>query len=324
MIGTDADVCYVSCTEGGYEVLCDLLSEGVDVDQLVSLRPAQAEANDVAGYYRVADLADEHDIPVYYPETYELSAERDVEFFADASFDVAIVNGWQRLLRAPVLDTLSIGAFGVHGSASGLPKGRGRSPMNWSLIEDLDRFLLSVIKLDADVDAGAIVDTRKFDVNDHDTIRTMYYKLAMATTDIFVESLPAILDGSIEYADQSGGSTYYPKRTPADGAIHWHDSTETIYNLVRAVGAPYPGAFTEYDGDRMTIWEAVPFSSDLGLNASEGEIVQVFETTGEFVVRTADGTLLVRSWESAGLSPREGIVLESIGQPTRADEADNA
>jgi len=324
MIGTDADICYVSCTEGGCEVLSDLLSEGVDVDRLVSLRPAQAQAYDVAGYYRVPDLAEEHDIPVYYPETYELSADRDVEFFADASFDVAIVNGWQRLLREPVLKTLSIGAFGVHGSASGLPKGRGRSPMNWSLIEDLDRFLLSVIELDEEADAGAVVGTRKFDVNGHDTIRTMYYKLAMATTDILMESLPAILDESIEYADQSGESTYYPKRTPADGAIHWHDSTETIYNLVRAVASPYPGAFTEYDGERILIWQAMPFSGAFGLRASEGEILQVFETTGEFVVRTADGTLLVRSWESESFSPREGIVLQSIGQSTRADEGDHA
>jgi len=196
--------------------------------------------------------------------------------------------------------------------------------MNWSLIEDLDRFLLSVIKLDSGVDSGSIVDTRKFDITDFDTIRTLYYKLAMATTEILLESLPGILDDSIEYTQQEGEPTYYSKRTPDDGAIHWHDSTRDIYNLVRAVAAPYPGAFTEVEGERVFVWEATPFSTDFGFDATEGEIVQVFETTGEFVVRTGDGTLLVTDWEAPGFTPEEGVEFDSLGDDDREDTENHA
>lgn len=312
-------ICYISCTEGGYEVLRNLLSEGIGIDEIVSLTPDQGEEHGVAGYYSMKPLAKTAETPIYYPETYKMDTEQDVAHFQERQYDVVIVNGWQRLLCDPILQNVSIGSFGVHGSASGLPKGRGRSPMNWSLIEDLDRFLLSVIKLDSGVDSGSLVDTRKFDITDFDTIRTMYYKLIMATTKILVDSLPSICDRSIEYTQQHGEPTYYPKRTPEDGAINWRNSTRSIYNLIRAVSDPYPGAFTEADGERISIWTAVPFSTDFGSNAVEGEIVQVFETTDEFVVRTGDGTLLVSEWEASAFSPEEGFQFDSLGKDNRED-----
>jgi UDP-4-amino-4-deoxy-L-arabinose formyltransferase/UDP-glucuronic acid dehydrogenase (UDP-4-keto-hexauronic acid decarboxylating) len=193
--------------------------------------------------------------------------------------------------------------------------------MNWSLIEDLDRFLLSVIKLDTGVDSGDFVGTRKYDINEFDTIRTLYYKLVMATTEILLSSLPSILDETFEYTPQEGTETFYPKRTPDDGAIHWHDSTRDIYNLVRAVADPYPGAFTKADDGRVLIWEAVPFSTDFGVNSPEGTIIQLFETTDDFVVRTGDGTLLVTEWEAETFTPDEGTRFESIGDDNRADTA---
>jgi methionyl-tRNA formyltransferase len=323
MIGTDHDICYVGCTEGGYEVLRNLLTSDVCVSNIISLTPEQADKYDVAGYYPMVGLADAHDVSIYYPKTYEMDESRDIDHFRDQTYDLMIVNGWQRLIRDQILNTVSIGALGVHGSASGLPKGRGRSPMNWSLVEGLDRFLLSVIQLDSGVDSGAIVDTRKYDITQFDTIRTLYYKLVMSTTDILLDSLPSILDETFEYTPQSGEKTFYIKRTPDDGAIHWHDSTRDIYNLVRAVAEPYPGAFTKVEDERVFIWDAVPFSTDFGINASEGEIIQMFETTGEFVVRTGDGTLLVKEWEAETVSIKEGMRFESLGTDNRADTANH-
>jgi methionyl-tRNA formyltransferase len=195
--------------------------------------------------------------------------------------------------------------------------------MNWSLIEDMDRFLLSVIKLDEGVDSGEIVDTKKFDITEFDTIRTLYYKLSITTTDILLESLGPILRGEFNYTSQVGNPTYYPKREPDDGKIHWGESTSSIYNLIRAVSDPYPGAFSQYDGERIYIWKAVPFSQDLALDASSGEIIQVFETTDEFVVGTADGTLLIREWTAEEWTPSEGQVLNSLGEYTGADRKDH-
>lgn len=318
LIGSDHDIVYASCTEGGYEVVRNLVREGVEIAELVTLTEEQAATHDVAGYQSFDALADEHDAPVYHPETYSMT-EADTDHFESLDADLLIVNGWQRLIPEPVLETFTRGALGVHGSAYGLPKGRGRSPMNWSIIEDRDRFLLSVIRLDAGVDSGDIVDIVKYDITEFDTIRTLYYKLSIATSEMLVDSLEPILDGTFEYTEQEGEPTYYPKRTPEDGAINWQNGTREIYDLVRAVAAPYPGAFTEHEGARIMIWEAIPFSDDFVFDEAPGTVVQSFVTTGDFVVKTADGTLLITDWEAGSWTPTEGDQLTSLGERTRVD-----
>ena len=324
----DHSVVYAGCTEAGFEVLRRLHEEGVPIAEILTLTPAQAADNHVSGYHDYREFAAERDIPTYTPTEYGMGTDTDVEHYEDLDADLMIVNGWQRLIPGEVLGTLTHGALGVHGSAFGLPKGRGRSPMNWSLIEDLDRFLLSVIKLDVGADTGLVADTKKYDITPHDTIETMYYKLAVATQEMLLEVIPEILAGDFEYEPQAGSPTYYPKRTPDDGAIHWEDTTRTIYNLVRAVGRPYPGAFTEYDGEQIMVWEAVPFSDDFLFEEPPGTVVQVFETRGDFVVKTADGTLLVQNWDAEDWTPERGqrlesLANESIGSPVRLDSVEH-
>jgi methionyl-tRNA formyltransferase len=321
-------IAYAGCTEAGFEVLRRLHEEGMQVAEIISLTPDQAADNHVSGYHSYEPFADTNDIPVYYPETYGMGGEADLTHFEGLDADLLIVNGWQRLIPGEILRTFPRGALGVHGSAYGLPKGRGRSPMNWSLIEDLDRFLLSVIQLDEGADSGQIADTVKYDISDHDTIQTLYYKLVIATQEILLETVPQIFSGEFEYTEQGGTPTYYPKRSPEDGAIHWEEPTRRIYNLVRAVTKPYPGAITEHEGTEIKIWEAIPFSDDFVFEASPGTIVQVFETTGEFVVKTADGTLLVRDWKAENWSPVRGQQLtslpnESLDSPARVDRPEH-
>jgi len=314
------DIRYATCTEGGFEVLSRLVSEGVTISEIISLTPDQGREYSVSGYFDVSTFAAEHEIPVYYPSEYSMRTEEDIDHFRNQNVDVLIVNGWQRLIPKEILERIERGALGVHGSASGLPKGRGRSPMNWSLIEEMDRFLLSVIHLDADVDSGAILGTRKYDINDFDDIRTLYYKLALATNEILSDTLIPFLEGELTPKPQTGEPTYYPKRTPEDGAINWENSTKDIYNLVRAVARPYPGAFTLSDGNKILVWEAQPFCPDFYTDVSAGTIVRVFTTRDEFLVTTGDGTLLITDWEADGWYPENGIELVSQGKRKREDE----
>jgi len=326
-IGEEHTIAYAGCTEAGFEVLRRLCERGVDVDEVVTITPAMAADAHVSGYHDYTEFALARDIDVYEPETYGMGTEADLAHFETLDADLLVVNGWQRLVPGEVLETVTRGGLGVHGSAFGLPKGRGRSPMNWSLIEGLDRFLLSVIGLDEDADAGLVLDTAKYDITPHDDIQTLYHKLTVATSRLLLDNLSAVLAGEAEFTEQTGTPTYYPRRRPGDGAICWEDTTRTILNLVRAVARPYPGAFTEFEGERVTVWEAIPFSDDFVYDDPPGTVVEVFETTGEFVVATADGTLLVSDWEADEWTPERGQRLESlpnesIGSPDRVDGPD--
>ncbi len=314
----DASIVYVGCTAPARDVLETLLERGLPITSVVTIDPEMADANAVSGYASLRPTAENYDLPVYYPSTYSMDGEADLDHFQTVDPDLMIVNGWQRLIPESILETTTHGALGNHGSAFGLPKGRGRSPLNWSLIEDRDRFLLSVIRLDPGADSGDVVTSRKFDITRHDTIQTLYYKVTMLLKEMLLEVVDPILAGERPFEPQSGEPTYYPKRNPEDGEIHWENGTQEIYNLVRAVAAPYPGAFTHAGGERVMIWEAIPFSADIEATASAGSIVEVF-WTGEFVVATADGTLLVRAWEAGDWQPAVGDRFDSRGEPDRVD-----
>jgi methionyl-tRNA formyltransferase len=317
-VPSDTDLVYASCTEPGHDVLEALFDAGVPIREIVTITPAMAEKHGVVKYAEFDAIAEAHDVPVYHPETYSMT-EADHDHFATRDADLLIVNGWQRLIPEEVLETFTHGALGNHGSAMGLPKGRGRSPLNWSLIQGYDRFLLSVIRLAPGADDGDVVTTRKFDVNEYDTIESLYYKVTVCLKEMFTECLGPVARGEWEFTEQAGEPTFYPKRTPDDGDIHWGDSTRDVYNLVRAVTDPYPGAFTFHEGNRIDVWEVRPFSTDIGMEADAGTIVDAF-WTGEFVVATADGSVLVTDWEARDeWAPEAGMRLDLAGDHDRVD-----
>ena len=99
-------------------------------------------------------------VEVYTSHKYSLKSEEDFAFSKN-NFQIGFVVGWQRLIPENILDTF-IGVFGMHGSAMKLPKGRGRSPMNWSIIEGRKVFYTNLFKYNSGADDGDVLDTFKF------------------------------------------------------------------------------------------------------------------------------------------------------------------
>ena len=113
------------------------------------------------------------------------------------------------------------------------------------------------------------------------------------------QHLPTLLSGKEKLTPQPTNvePTYYPKRTPQDGIIDWNKSTEEIYNLIRAVTHPFPGAFSFLSKSKVYIWQAQPFDTKiLYPDKLNGEIVEVFHNN-KFVVKTSDSSLLVTEFE---------------------------
>ena len=271
------------------------------VSAVVTLNAETAARNNVA-YFRGAEIAarcDADKIPCYAARSYTLSDPQDVAFFDKAGLDLLCVLGWERLIPDAVLRTLNKFACGMHGSAFGLPRGRGRSPMNWSIITGQDRFITYLFRYTPGMDDGDIIGSRTFEINDHDTIETLHQKNRIAMLQVLVESLPKIAAGEAVFTPQPAGEpSYYPKRTPADGLIDWRASTRVIDRLIRAVAPPYPGAFAYLDGRRIGISAAQPFDAGLFADGtSPGTIVDVSLASGTFVVKTVDGSLLVTRFD---------------------------
>ena len=288
----------VGCAESGYHVIKELLESGFKFDYFVTITKEKAIQANASGYFDFSVLAKKYQIPVYYCEKYALKSHNDIQFFKEQQFDLLIQGGWQRLFPDEILKTFSIGAIGIHGSADFLPKGRGRSPLNWSLIENKKRFIMHYFLINPGIDDGDVFHYEMFDINEWDDIKTLYYKNSMVTLKVLKEYIPKILNQSVTFYTQKGAPSYYPKRTKEDGHIDWKKPVLEIYNLIRAVTKPYPGAFTNLFNSEITVWKAQPFDTRIDdIEFNSGQVIQTFEN-GDFIVKCGDGLLLVTEYDS--------------------------
>lgn len=290
------------CKHTTRDLIAGLARRGLRIDHVITISPEKAEEQQVAGYMDLRPFLDGEGIPYTVAHKYSLKSGEDERALRALGLDILLVMGWQRLIPDWYLDTLSIGAFGMHGSSRPLPHGRGRSPMNWSLIQGKEIFYTHLFQYRPGVDNGPIVAVQTFDITPHDDCHTLHLKNTIAMTKLCAARLPALMDGSATLSPQpTGGATYYPKRGAEDGLIHWTDTTAEIHNLIRAVTRPFPGAFTYLDDDpskQIMIWRAIPFDTQLTWpGAAPGQIVEVFYD-GTYLVKTGDATLLIK--ESQG------------------------
>ena len=293
-------ICMLGCHEVGAALIPRLLNLGLKFESFVSISRDQAERANVSGYFDFSDMAEMAEVEIRYSEKFNLAGESDLAFFREKQFDLIIQGGWPRLIPETILKTLTVGALGVHGSADFLPKGRGRSPKNWSLIQNKRRFLLQMFLIEPGVDDGPVFDYEAFDINEFDDITTLYWKNVLAQEKILLRSLVPILDGTATLYPQTGQGDYFEKRSSTDGEIDFEKmDVHEIYNFVRAQTRPYPGAFGNIIGlGQVTLWKTQVFDTRiLYPNKKYGEIIADFE--GNLVVNCRGGLLLITDYESS-------------------------
>jgi len=165
---------------------------------------------------------------------------------------------YRKMISREILNLPRVGAFNLHGSF--LPAYRGRCPVNWVIINGEKKTGVTLHYMIDKPDAGDIVGQRAVEIDVSDTAKTLYDKLCGAARDLLNELLPLIKESRIprQRQDLNQGS-YYGGRRPEDGRINWEKSADEIYNLIRGVTDPYPGAFAFLDNnEKIIIWWAQP------------------------------------------------------------------
>lgn len=299
--------------------LLDNLRISHPVKWLITISPEQGEKHEVADYMDLKAAAEARGIEVYQARTYSLKNAADQEHIKSLQLDIAFVIGWQRLVPPEVLASLRIGAFGMHGSSMNLPLGRGRSPMNWSIIEGRQVFYTNLFKYDPGVDSGDVVDTFKFQITDRDTAETMHFKNTLSMKHLIEQNIGRLLENNFHTRPQDSSitPTYYPKRSPADGLIDWEADAHALERFIRAVTRPFDGAFTFWEDQRITIYDAQVFDlNEFGYSdLPAGTVAAVFES-GKFLIKCFGGLLLVNDFE-ASFKIERGMRFHHNGQAVK-------
>ena len=268
------------------------------VDLVITISPEVTKKNQVSGYKGLSVLTEKYGIPVHEADSYFLTDEKTQKFIAENAFDIGISMGWQRLIPPSVLDAFRYGIYGFHGNCGYLPFGRGRSPLNWSIILGDTRFNLNMFRYDEKADSPNVFATEMFSITPHDDIRTAQYKNMICSKNLIRKLLKAYAEDNIVIRTESKDyDSWYNKRTAADGKIDFRGRTRDIYNLIRGVAAPFPGAYAMIGEEKVIVWEAHPFDEMIDFSAyAPGEVIDVFDKKP--VVRTVDGSLLIDRYES--------------------------
>ena len=302
MKSNQKNITFFGCKTTTLECMQGVLDDGYKIDSLVSLSPEQGEQNQVSGYCNLEDFAKKHSIKLIIPNHYSLKSKEDQDLLKQCELDILLVIGWQRLLPEWLLKEASIGALGMHGSPEPLPRGRGRSPLNWSLLQGKKSFLTHLFKYDSGIDSGEIVDFQKFEINLWDDCNSLHFKNRISMNKLLRKHLNNILKNKFITREQPKDikPTYFEKRTPENGRIIWQDHDMiSLYNHIRCQTKPFPGAFSYLDNsnNKCFFWKAAPFDSHLLYeNSRPGEIVEVFHDKS-FLVSLWDGSIRIIEYE---------------------------
>ncbi len=180
--------------------------------------------------------------------------EEAVTTLKELNPDVFIVASYGKIIPQSVLDVPSSGCLNVHPSL--LPKFRGASPLQTSILEDEQNTGVVIIKMDKEMDHGPIVARREVTVTPWPpTTSELEEKLAVIGADILTEALPSYLDGTLVREEQDHSkATFTKKIEKEDGEISLSDLGRKAFLKYKAFDV-WPGVFffTERKGISMRV-----------------------------------------------------------------------
>jgi methionyl-tRNA formyltransferase len=203
-------------------------------------------------------LAQKFNLPVLQP----LKA-RDEAFIGrvrELAPDLMVVVAYGQILPQKLLDVPPHGCLNVHTSL--LPKYRGAAPIQWAIAEGEPETGVTIMKMDAGLDTGPMLATRRTPILPRDDSQILHDRLAGLGADLLVETIPAYVSGKISPQPQAvEGASYAAKIKKEDGRIDWNSPAQKIWNRLRAF-TPWPGAFAFLDvqpkPQLLKIWKAEP------------------------------------------------------------------
>lgn len=197
-----------------------------------------------------------------YIRTDDINSKDSIEWIESLKPDIIFCFGWSSLIKKELLNLPKMGVVGYHPSA--LPQNRGRHPLIWAIALGLQKSASTFFFMQEDADDGDILSQKEFEILYEDNAQSLYDKIAGITLSQVDNFLPLLQNNIYKKIPQRHDlANNWRKRTKLDGVIDFRMSSNAIYNLVRALSKPYPGATLKYKGKDVTIWVVEELWCDL-------------------------------------------------------------
>ena len=263
----------------GVNCLKALLHADIKIDLVVT---HQDDPNENVWFGSVAKLCEDHQIPYITPNANQLlDLVPQIQKLAP---DYLFSFYYRHMIPAALLACAKIAALNMHGSL--LPKYRGRAPVNWAILHGETETGATLHIMEVKPDAGDIVGQSAVSIEPNETAKEVFGKVSQAAVTVMNQVLPELVQGQMfRKPNLLAQGSYFGGRKPADGEIRWQQTAKQVHDLVRAVAPPYPGAFTDWQGERMTVARTSldgPFPAQLDLQVTGIQVVdnRVFGVCG--------------------------------------------
>jgi methionyl-tRNA formyltransferase len=251
----------------GVVALGALLEQGAPIVGVVTLTPETAARRSGAVDY--GPLCRRHRVPLF--EVDDINSEQGHDVLRRLDLDLAFVISWTQLVGPAARSLVRGGMIGAH--ASLLPHNRGRAPINWALIHGERLTGNTLFWLEDAAGVGDVIDQTPIPIRRYDTCATLYDKVADATRDMILRALPGLLEGERPGTPQPVSvAPPLRRRRREDGRIDFSRDSGEVYDFVRALTRPYPGAFSSLEGARWTVWHCAHLAIDVA-RGTPGEVI---------------------------------------------------
>ena len=304
-------IVYMGTPEFAVAPLDALIRNGYNVVGVVTVADKASGRGLKINESAVKKYAVEHSIPLLQPVS--LKDPDFLEALRAWKGDIFAVVAF-RMLPKVVWEMPPMGTFNLH--AALLPQYRGAAPINWAVINGDKATGVTTFMIDDGMDTGKIMYREQCLIDPDENVGSVHDKLMDIGSKLVVQTVEAIIDGSVEYRVQRSfiqGSEILrpaPKLSRELCHIDWNGKTRHIYNLIRGL-SPYPAAFTElvkdgkavqmkiYGTTKVTGEDFTAMLSRSGLeSAAPGTILSDGKTY--MAVATSDGALSINELQLAG------------------------
>lgn len=278
-------ILYMGNKNRGVVCLQALLNHGEDIVGVVTPPDSKIES----WYKSLKEFAIEKRLPVF--QSVNVNASKFVQKVRNMHPDLIVMAGYNQILKKSIIEVPKKGVLNLHGGK--LPEYRGSSMLNWMIINGETEGGIAIILVDEDIDTGSIVLQKRFEIKLQETIKDVVNKTDRIFPSLLIEAIEKIENNTVEITHQRlEEGTYYHSRCPRDGEIDWNRySAKQVYDLVRALTHPYPGAFTYFNDKKLFIWKASLLEENI--RGIPGRVCR--RRPGGVVVIAADCGLLVET-----------------------------
>ena len=201
----------------------------------------------------VKQLAMQHDLPVYQPDS--LKTEAAQQALAALQPDLMVVIAYGLILPPEILAIPRLGCINVH--ASLLPRWRGAAPIQRAILAGDTETGVCLMQMDAGLDTGPVLASTASPIAAEDTGSRLHDKLAQLGAQLLSDNLTALEQGQLEPRGQDEAlACYADKLVKSEARIDWNAPAVEIMRRIRAFNA-WPVAETRYADRQLRIWNAV-------------------------------------------------------------------